>query len=156
MTDEMIENAESRIYEVGYLLLPSIPEEQVSKHVSSIKKMIEDAGGRFISEEDPRLRHLAYDMTKQIGTRNESFKSAYFGWIKFELPAGETVPLKVKLDGLEHILRFLLIKTVREITYVPRVVAEEETTQEGQSGEEASSPVVAEELDKSIDALIAE
>lgn len=127
MTDEMIEGGnENRVYEVSYLLLPSIPEEQVPTHVAEIKKMIEGAGGQFISEEDPKLRHLAYEMIKLVGTRNERYKTAYFGWVKYEAPAQSAIDLKVLFDAKEEILRHLIIKTVREDTFVPTVVEEEE------------------------------
>jgi ribosomal protein S6 len=162
MTEEMIEKDENRVYEVGYLLLPSIPEEQVSNHVSTIKKLIEGAGGEFISLEDPKLRHLSYEMKKLVGTSNTAFRSAYFGWVKFEMPAEGALNLKVELDKNENILRYLLIKTVRESTYVPRVAVRGEDATVADSSETttplpvvAEAHVVAEDLDKSIDALVA-
>ena len=155
------EGSENRVYEVSYLLLPSIPEEQVPSHVSEIKKMIEGAGGQFISDEDPKLRHLAYEMTKLVGTRNERYKSAYFGWVKYEAPAQSAIDLKTQFDAKEEILRHLIIKTVRENTYVPAEIVSDEVidTPEALATEavvEAMTPKVTEDLDKSIDALVTE
>ncbi len=153
-------NGENRVYEVGYLLLPSIPEEQVSSHVSLIKKLIEGTGGELVSSEDPKLRHLSYEMKKLVGTNSVGFRSAYFGWLKFEMSAEGALELKVGLDKNESILRYLLIKTVRENTYIPRgsieeggalVVPEEVVAQPVPK----DVPIATEELDKSIDALVA-
>ncbi len=152
----MTEKGERRIYEVGYLLLPSIPEEHLAKEVSEIKKLISDAGGEFISEEDPKLRPLAYEMVKLVGTRNEKFRSAYFGWVKFETTAPEVLVLKEKFDSKESILRHLLVKTVREDTYVPRGLA---TDEDGAQSEEVSSErvmVSPEEGEKVVDPIITE
>lgn len=148
----------NRVYEVSYLLLPSIPEEQVPTHVAEIKKMIEGAGGQFISEEDPKLRHLAYEMIKLVGTRNERYKTAYFGWVKYEAPVESAISLKTQFDAKEEILRHLIVKTVREDTYVPTVIAEEEVldTPEGLVSEavEGAEPQV--EVEKESDTLASE
>jgi ribosomal protein S6 len=149
MTDENIENREDslRVYEVGYLLLPSIPEEKLAEHVATLKKFVADGSGKLISEENPQSRPLAYEMVKSIGTRNEKFNSAYFGWMKFELPAESIAPLQEQLTAHEAVLRFLLIKTTREATYVPRRIEQEV------SSEESETPEV---LDKKIDELVQE
>ena len=155
--------ADVRVYEVGYLLLPSISEEQLPEYVSEIKKLINDAGGQLISEENPKFRHLAYEMTKLIGTRNERFTSAYFGWIKFEMTGENLLVVKSKLDAIQAILRYLAIKTVRENTFISQPAdvseAKEEVTPESVLTDLVDPQVVevvpAEELDKSIDAMIA-
>lgn len=153
---------ENRIYEVGYLLLPSIPEEQLSAKVTEIKETISNLGGQFISEEDPSLRPLAYEMVKLVGTRNERYKTAYFGWVKFELDAQQAVALKVALDANVSILRYLTVKTVREDTYVPRDTTSHDENSVEENVSDEALPVVdvvidapAEDIDKSIDALVA-
>jgi ribosomal protein S6 len=161
MTEE-IENKEGsqRVYEVGYLLLPSIPEERLSENSDAIKKMISDVSGTIISQGDPQFRNLSYEMVKTIGTRNEKFRTAYFGWIKFETDAENIAPLQEKLKMTDAILRFLLIKTVREDTLSSFARAEEmavESDGEDVSAPESEADTVApdEEIDKSIDELVA-
>lgn len=139
-----------RIYEVGYLLLPSIPEEKVPEHVTAIKGVITQAGGTFISEEDPTSRRLAYEMVKRIGTKNERFRSAYFGWVKFEVNGEELPAVKEKLDSMESILRSLIVKTVREDTYVPRareIVEESEPEADASAPESSPQPESEEKID---------
>lgn len=141
MTDEIVEKGENRVYEVGYLLLPSVPEERLETEVSTIKTMIKDAGGSLISEEDPKSRHLAYEMTKRIAGAIERYHDAYFGWIKFEVSADALPEMIATLDKSATILRYLLVKTTREDTYRPIT---------------AIPNPAGEELDKSIDELVAE
>lgn len=148
-----------RVYEVGYLLLPSIPEEKVPDEVSIIKEHIARLGGVILSQEEPRMRTLAYEMVKPVGTRNERFKSAYFGWVKFESMPDGAVELKKVFDLSPSVLRFILIKTVREDTVSYAKREEEAQAQEAERLAAVESAGVAssgEELDKSIDELVAE
>ncbi len=154
-------SVDSKVYEVGYLLLPSISEEQLPDHVSEIKKLIDAGEGVLISEENPKFRHLAYEMTKLIGTRNEKFTSAYFGWIKFEMTGENLLTLKAKLDAYQEVLRYLVIKTVRENTFMSNSLdvkdEKEEITPESVLADIVDPQVApVEELDKSIDAMVAE
>jgi ribosomal protein S6 len=151
-----------RVYEVGYLLLPSIPEEHIPKLVADLKEAIENAGGVSLSEEDPKLRPLAYEMVKHIGTENVRFNTAYFGSIKFEVAAGELPSIKTKLDAMDSMLRALIMKIPREMAHVSRPVfikEANEAVEEAPVGDEeitlSSEPASQDELDKSIDALIA-
>lgn len=151
MTDTIDNREDSlRVYEVGYLLLPSIPEEKLADQVLALKKFIADGDGKIISEENPYSRTLAYEMVKTVGTRNEKFRSAYFGWIKFEIPAESVPALQTALKSSESILRFLLIKTTREETYVPRR-SEEEVAENVEE-----TPVAAQAMDTKIDELVEE
>ncbi len=117
MTDSnevMPQEKSLRVYEVGYLLLPSIPEEKLPEETTRLKSLIAQLGGEVISEEDPQARPLSYEMVKQVGTKNERFTNAYFGWVKFESMPEVAVELKKKLDLDQSFLRFLIVKTVRE------------------------------------------
>lgn len=114
--DENKEVGNGRIYELGYLLVGSMAEADVPAKVGAIKGMIEAKGAQFISEEFPRQMTLAYEMSRSINNKKNWFTEGYFGWVKFEIePAmAEALLPELKLDN--DILRFLLIKTVRENT----------------------------------------
>ncbi len=161
MTEDHIEKNEGdslRVYEVGYLLLPSIPEEQVSQNTEAIKKMIADVSGTVISQGDPQFQTLSYEMTKTVGSKNQDFKSAYFGWIKFEAPAESIPTLHDNLKSAENILRFLLIKTVRENTFMglSKTFTEEKDSSEEATSEAPASESSQEDIDKSIEELVTE
>lgn len=104
------------VYEVSYLLLPSLAQEQVPAKVESIKQAISSAGGSVISFEDPVLIDLAYSMVKVLQTSRHKADSGYFGWIKFEVAKDAVEAIKKTLDNSEEILRYLIIKTVKENT----------------------------------------
>ncbi|TSC61857.1 MAG: Uncharacterized protein G01um101448_551 [Parcubacteria group bacterium Gr01-1014_48] len=166
----MAENSEStkkspdlgdlKVYEVGYFLVPLIAESDLGTEVGKIQSAIEQHGGVSISDEFPAMRSLAYEMRKAIGERNQVFSTGYFGWIKFEIAPESVEVLKGDFDKLGSILRFILVRTVRENTlFAPRSPVLS-TKQPGSIEEgrvrEPESTISDEELDRSIEQLIAE
>ena len=154
--------SERQIYEIGFQIVPSVPEEKLGAQFSELKETIEKNGGSIISEETPKLKQLAYEMRKETAGKYQKYNTAYFGWVKFEvLPEGS---LKIgeafKTNG--STLRHLLIKTVRENTMtVPRIPFYRRTEAPKVEDKKDEKPVekaeVSEaELDKAIDAAIAE
>jgi ribosomal protein S6 len=151
---------DTQIYELGFHLLPSVAEEELSKEVAKIHSVISELEGNLISEGVPSMRQLVYEITKKIGTKNTKFGKAYFGWIKFEMNRANSLLLKTKMDNMENVLRFIIVKTVRENTiHIPKVSSfkKENPKEEGVvelvvSPERA--PVSDEEIDKSIDELL--
>ncbi|MES3004936.1 MAG: 30S ribosomal protein S6 [Patescibacteria group bacterium] len=148
------------VYEVSYLLLPSLAVEQVPAKAASLKEVVSQAGGELISDEDPVLIDLAYPMTKVVSTLRHKVNKGYFGWIKFEIPLESEAEIKgieaVKknFDADNEILRHLIIKTVKENTLINgkmKLLKEEKSRREDvaeDSQEEAELPkeeVVAEE-----------
>jgi ribosomal protein S6 len=148
-----------KIYEVGYLLLPTIPEEHLATEVQTIKSLIEKHEGTFITEDFPKLRTLAYAMVKPASGVNHKFDKAYFGWIKFEINPGAIPVIQKDLERNTNVLRFMVISTVRENTMttpkaVFRPAAEGATPEEG--AEEPKEKMTEEEMDKTIDNLVVE
>lgn len=141
------------LYELGFHIVPSVAEEKLVEEVSAIKSALQSAGGTFVSEEFPKLRPLAYEISKKIGPVKHTYDKAYFGWIKFECEAAEIPALNKAFTADEKILRFLLIHTTKEssmpISKMPRGKDSDTAGEEGES-----APVSEAELDKSIDALI--
>lgn len=113
---EIDNETQSRVYELGYLLIGNMPEENVAAKVGAIKDVLEGRGAVSVSEEFPRLINLGYEMSRAIGNKKTWFSEGYFGWIKFEADPSMTEEMSVILKRDEDILRFLLIKTVRENT----------------------------------------
>ena len=150
---------ERNVYELGYHLVPTIGESALPEEVSSLKGLIERHGGIFIMEEYPVLTPLAYTVEKVHTGKRDKHNTAYFGWVKFELESGQALPLKEELDLKETVLRFLLIRTVREDTRVPkRVFAKPEVapTKAAAKTAEKTAPISEEELDRSIAELVVE
>lgn len=148
--------AKTSVYELGLHLSPEIGDENVAKEFGDVKSLIENAGGTFISEEMPHLMPLAYDISKVIANKKNIYNKAYFGWVKFDLTAKELAALKTKLEEMTTIVRFLIVKTVRESTLAPKKIVQkmESTTPKRDRREEAKGPMNEAEVDREIDAMI--
>lgn len=158
-TNENVEK-NSRIYEVGYLLVPTISEENVPAAYSSLKDLVVSLGGEIISDEMPKMISLAYTMLKVVQNVRNKFDTAYFGWVKFEMDPEKVSELKNKLDIDPNVIRFLILKTVRENTiaakrFVHRDSRRRVSAPKKEGENETSLPIDKEEIDKEIDAMIA-
>lgn len=145
-----------QVYEIGYLLVSSIPEEKVAGEVALLKGALEKKGADFIGEEAPELRTLAYQMVKKIGPTNHRFDKGYFGWFKFELPAKEIEAIKKSFEENPHMLRMLLINTIRENTYLGKKSPVPMPEVSTEVPVEVAPESVLESMDKSIDAMVKE
>ena len=57
---------DQRVYEVSYILVANLTDTEAAEKAESIKKSIAAQGGSFVSEEEPYMRELAYEMTRVI------------------------------------------------------------------------------------------
>lgn len=157
---ETEKDVNSRVYELGYLLAPTLPEADIPALFGNLKELVSSFGGMTISDEMPKMLSLAYPMNKITPNTRSKFKTAYFGWIKFTMDSDKVMELKKRLDLDPNLIRFLIIKTVKENTISARRFAHGEIarrkirTEKGRSSE-ASAPINKEEIDKEIDALVA-
>jgi ribosomal protein S6 len=152
------EDTNSRVYELGYLLVPTIAEEDVSINFGNIKDVVSSFGGEVISDEMPRMMNLAYPMQKVTSNVRSKFRTAYFGWVKFIMGSNEVVDLKKKLDLDPTLVRFLILKTIKENTIASRRFVRGEIYKKPKSKNtenEIITPINKEEIDKEIDALVA-
>ena len=81
--NEAKETQNSKVYELGYLLVSTIPEEDVPVIYGNLKELISSLGGNAISDEIPKMIPLAYAMVKVVNNVRNKFNTAHFGWIKF-------------------------------------------------------------------------
>ena len=147
-----------RIYELAYHFVPTIAEESVGATLSTLKGFLEEQGAVFINVEPPKMIELSYEMSRTIDNKKTWFDHAYFGWIKFELDPANLKEVEEKLDRDETIIRFMIIKTVRENTIASRKVHREYRKRDVKAVDENGAPIEInkEEVDKQIDAMIAE
>jgi ribosomal protein S6 len=151
-----------RIYEVGYVLVPTVKDEESEKIVGSIRAEIEKAGGTFIAEGAPSLMRLAYPMAAPApldagkGARRTEYDRGHFGWIKFETSVESAIALERSLGANENVMRSLVFRTVREDTRAKmkaptlREVKRTDTIKTARRVEEAAGPVSEEELEKAL------
>ncbi len=139
-----------RLYEVGYLIIPLIPEDKVADEVNMLRSHIENAGGFIESEEQPKMRKLAYEIRQRgISSKKARFEDAYFGSMRFKATSDAVVTIQEAFDKNDKILRFLIIKPVKDSPRVMRTGAPAKAKAEG--GEKKMSE---QELDKEIDQLL--
>lgn len=147
------------IYEIGYLISPTIPEDKISEETSFIHGILQNAGGNVIAEEFPKMRPLTYTISKVSESKRSKFDDAYFGWVKFELPVAKISEIEKEINNREAVVRLILVKTVRENTLYGHKLAgikraSEEAAKSGAVGTTEKKPASQEDIDKSIDALV--
>ena len=122
MTEINIESTKEgfKVYELGIHILPTLSEADVLVEFSKIKSNIEKLEGEIISESEPRMFKLAYEIPKTIKAQKRWYETAYFGWVKFELDASKLAVFDKFVKELENTLRYIIVKTVKENTLVAK------------------------------------
>lgn len=147
-----------KVYEIGFHVAPFVGEDNVSNEVEGVKALIEKIKGEVISEDFPKLRPLAYPLSKVVKGSKKIFKECYFGWIKFEADAESIAVFTKAVEKMENIVRFLVIKTIRENTlYTQKFIQKERmagTPKKDDAKEEEKLPVNEVEVDKAIEELV--
>lgn len=144
---------EGKIYELAYLFVPTIPEEEIMAENNALKDLAAGFGATFISEESPTLIDLAYQMERDIANKKHKFTSGYFGWMKFELDAEKVAELQEEVARKDNLIRFMIIRTVRENTLAPK---KPKTDGRPRSKKEDGEEMNAGEVDKKIEEITTE
>ncbi len=134
-----------RIYEIGYLIVPTATEEGAAAEHAWITKILTAQKAEIISEGLPEKKDLAYSIRKKIDGQYRVFPDAYFAWIKFAIEPQALVSIKKDLDLKEPILRHMIISTVRENTMAPEKLYMKDEKEEGTPApvtEEVAQPEV--------------
>lgn len=146
------------VYEVGFHLLPTIPEGEVAAAADSVRSLLGSA--EIIAMGAPAKMTLAYTIERAATGRREKFNQSYFGWVKFAVEERSAIPaIEEALRNDKNVLRFILIETAREEEKAAKRAVFGSDRLEGQTIEKApraaekAAEVSQEELDKSIDAL---
>jgi ribosomal protein S6 len=145
-----------KIYELGYHVMPTLSEEEVTKAVTDLKDQLAGIEATIIAEQHPTLMTLAYEIGKDIDNKNRKFGTAYFGWIKFEVETEAIEAFKDLMDKNANILRFIIIKTVRESTLAAPKLAHKGMSRRPKAETENSTPMDKAEVDKKIDEMVEE
>lgn len=152
---------EAGIYELGFLLLPTIPEEKIGEEVSKVKDAVGESG-LVISGGDAEMITLAYPMTKALGGKNSTFASGYFGSLIFQTGSDTVDAVKTALTKNDRLLRFLIIKRTKEslLPSARKSVSVREKAPAVAKAKDAQTPIERavheEEIDKAVEELIAQ
>lgn len=89
-------------YEGMFIINPQIPDDQISRVVSSIQDEITKNGGRILQVQSMGKQHLAYPIGK--------FKEGYYLLLNFEGGGGLIPKILPKYRINEDIIRNLILK----------------------------------------------
>jgi ribosomal protein S6 len=158
--DSSADAGERVVYEVGFHVVPTIPEDGVAAVVEKVRQAL--GGAEIINEQFPQKMALAYTVERANVGRRDKYNEAYFGVMKFALERENILAFEQALRVDRDILRYLLIETVREdVAKAPRRAVfasdrlEGETIKKPEVPVEKVADISEEDLDKSIDALVA-
>ncbi len=151
----------SKVYELSYILASNISNDDLASEVAFIQDLVSKNGGDYISGENPVMIDLAYPMLKTTPTFRGKFTKGYFGWMKFEIEPESLSEIKKTLDLSSKVVRFLLVKTIRENTLLNGKMSLKNdvskslsTESELENTSEEIPSMNLEEVDKSIDDLV--
>lgn len=121
---------ENRVYEISYILVPTITEDAAAEKINSLKQSIASQGASFISEEAPYMRDLAYEMLRVIKNVNNRFDTGFFGWIKFELDPANLAKVEKMFKLDEDVIRYMAVKADRDINIYTKKIVERSAIEE--------------------------
>lgn len=141
-------------FELSYLLLPTIIEENLPREAGQIRDVLEKHGV-VVSGVLPEMRPLSYKMMKRSGGKKYWFHTAYFGHFIFQATSDEMAEAREFMKKNDLVLRFLLVKRTKEsLTAAPRRIPRTSESRPKRS-EEKSLPMNEEEVDKEIEKMVA-
>ena len=149
-----MEDSKKTIYELGYHILPTLSEDEVAKAVTALKGELSNLGAEMIADANPTLMNLAYEIGKDIENKRRMFATAYFGWVKFEVETAKIEGFKELMDKNLNVLRYIILKTVRESTLATLKLAHKGMSRRTSSDTTDAAPMDAAEVDKKIDEMI--
>ena len=121
-----------RIYEISFLCLPTLSEEECSLKKDEIKAYFIGKESLFLSEGTLDYIDLSYPMFKIIENKRIEFNQAYFTWVKYEINPSFTNELKKFIEDQKQILRVLFIEAPREDTFFKKKLNVKKNHEEGE------------------------
>lgn len=160
-TQSSQEETNGRVYELAYIFVPTLDEAMIEESFNSLRDLLITHKVEVISHDAPRSIELAYEMSRTIQNKKTWFSEGYFGWIKFEAEASVVKEINDILMRDEKIIRFMIVKTVRENTIFSKKAytrtRRESPNKEEDTHLEDEAPKVElteGEVDKEIDAML--
>ncbi len=113
--DETIEEneADARVYELGFHLDPELPTEEVKKAYKVVRDLIESKG-TIVAEGEPHMMQLSYMISRQETVGRRDFSSAYFCWIAYETTAVPHSEILTAVNANKQMVRFIDLVTSKD------------------------------------------
>jgi len=151
--DEIIEK-DPGIYEASFLFVPSLTTEAVASETDAFKAKITSLGGTLLHAGEARSMPLAYPMSRVANHKKTTFTNAFFGWVKFEFLSKDIGAVRAYLKDNEHIIRSLVIKTIKEAPMTIRRIPPRHSIKKPEVIKEEPQKVDEAQLEKEIEGLL--
>ncbi len=110
---ELENEADARVYELGFHLDPELPVEGVKSAYQTIRSLIESKG-TIVAEGEPVMVQLAYTISRQETAGRRDFSSAYFCWIAYETTALPHADIIAAVNADKNMVRFIDLVTTKD------------------------------------------
>lgn len=107
----------NRIFEVMFILTPSIEEEETDKIVGHLSHVIADKGGKVEKIEKMGRRRLAYELHKG----HQKFREGYYVLLTVHGSGAEIEETERRLRVLDPVLRYLTVRTDEDLKRAKKI-----------------------------------
>jgi ribosomal protein S6 len=151
---EDINEFEPKLYELGFLIDPAIPEELVPAEVAKIIELVEAHKGSLEVSGTPIMRALSYTIEVAKAGKRHKYDQAHFSWVKFRMLPLQIEAFNLEVTKIPTIIRHLLVHgSLASTTPAIRRYVKKEGVPGAETVEVVK--VTEAEIDKEVDALIA-
>ncbi len=139
---------DKQLYEIAYLIAPSMSEEEAQNFHQTIKNEAQGMGALLDDEGRVEKKRLRYPINKNI--------EAYLAYFRFTLESGKISELNSRIKNDKNILRHLAVKTKRHIqkTFSTRPFKPSEKPKEIFTQKEETPAANIEEIDKKLEEIL--
>jgi small subunit ribosomal protein S6 len=107
---------EERLYDLIFICMPTTPEEDIAKIVSTLEQAAAERGGKVEKLEKWGTRKLAYRVSKQ--------REGYFVYMSLRATQGELIKeLERRLKVTDAVIKYMTIRLDEEIKRQQKLVA---------------------------------
>ena len=107
------DDAESRVYELGFHIDPELPSEEVKKVYQSIRASV-TAAGELVAEGEPEKIPLAYTISRSETGGRRDWNNSFFAWIAYEAKGEGHRAVISKASSEKRLIRFIDVRTDRD------------------------------------------
>lgn len=160
-TADAVKDSEPQVYEVGYHLLPSLSEQEVTATVKDLMNFLKKEGASLVGEQAPQMVDLAYSIERRVNGKFVGVRTAYFGWVAFELSPAAIGTVNQFIDTNPAVLRHIVITTTKDEVkavqegkvIMPTAVASTDAIAAPKRSTEEGGEVSQVDLDKALDSM---
>jgi ribosomal protein S6 len=103
-----------RMYEIGYVVAPTVPEDEVANIASDLQSAITDVDGEVLASQVPEARDLAYTMEATTSAGEREFERGQFGWVQFSVDTSDLSKIESVVEDETDVMRALTVKITEE------------------------------------------